>query len=92
MKILKLLIIEKYFLGLFLFPNNECVKIDGSQLLCILLYNDYIIRLSEKYTENYNQLNIALPYIVISKMKLPFICKSHSKISRHRRSDISGKF
>ncbi|XP_006614220.1 rotatin isoform X1 [Apis dorsata] len=75
--------------SLFLFPNNECVKIDGSQLLCILLYNDYIIRLSEKYAENYNQLNVALPYIIISKMKLPFICKSHSKISRHRRSDMS---
>lgn len=49
------------------------------------------MRYSEKYAENYNQLNIALPYIIISKMKLPFICKSHSKISRHRRSDMSGK-
>lgn len=49
------------------------------------------MRLSEKYTENYNQLNISLPYIIVSKMKLPFLCKSHWKISRHRRSDMSGK-
>lgn len=84
-------ITKKYFLGLFLFPNNECVKTDGSQLLCLLLYNEYIMRLSEKYTENYNQLNISLPYIIVSKMKLPFLCKSHWKISRHRRSDMSGK-
>ncbi|XP_024221639.1 rotatin isoform X2 [Bombus impatiens] len=75
--------------SLFLFPNNECIKTDGSQLLCLLLYNEYIMRLSEKYTENYNQLNISLPYIIVSKMKLPFLCKSHWKISRHRRSDMS---
>ncbi|XP_053987608.1 rotatin [Hylaeus volcanicus] len=75
--------------SLFLFPNNECIKSDASQLLCLLLYNEYIMRLSEKYTETFNQLNISLPYIIISKMKLPFTCKSHWKISPHRRSDIS---
>ncbi|KOC59425.1 Rotatin [Habropoda laboriosa] len=74
--------------SLFLFPNNECVKIDGSQLLCLLLYNEYIMRLSEKCAQNYNQLNISLPYIIVSKMKLPFLCKVHSKISMHRRSDM----
>ncbi|XP_043258441.1 rotatin [Colletes gigas] len=75
--------------SLFLFPNNECIRTDGSQLLCLLLYNEYIMRQSEKYTENYNQLNISLPYIILSKMRLPFSCKSHWKISTHRRSDIS---
>ncbi|XP_017766173.1 PREDICTED: rotatin [Eufriesea mexicana] len=75
--------------SLFLFPNNECVKTDGSQLLCLLLYNEYIMRLNEKHTENYNQLNISLPHIIVSKMKLPFLCKSHWKISMHRRSDMS---
>ncbi|KAK1119474.1 hypothetical protein K0M31_013302 [Melipona bicolor] len=75
--------------SLFLFPDNECIKIDGSQLLCLLLYNECIMRQNEKYVENYNQLNISLPYIIVSKMKLPLFCKSHWKISRHRRSDIS---
>ncbi|XP_076183468.1 rotatin homolog anastral spindle 3 isoform X2 [Ptiloglossa arizonensis] len=75
--------------SLFLFPNNECIKIDASQLLCLLLYNEHIMRLSEKHTENYNLLNISLPYIIVSKMRLPFSCKSHWKISTHRRSDIS---
>ncbi|XP_034182443.2 rotatin homolog anastral spindle 3 isoform X1 [Osmia lignaria lignaria] len=75
--------------SLFLFPNNESVKTDGSQLLCLLLYNEYIMRLSEKYAENYNHLNISLPYLIVSKMKLPFLCKFHWKISMHRRSDIS---
>ncbi|CAL7947029.1 unnamed protein product [Xylocopa violacea] len=73
--------------SLFLFPNNECVKTDGSQLLCLLLYNEYLMRANERYTENYNQLHISLPYIIVSKMKLPFICKSYWKISMHRRSD-----
>ncbi|CAK9800001.1 RTTN [Anthophora quadrimaculata] len=72
---------------LFLFPNNECVKIDSAQLLCLLLYNEYIMRLSDKCAQNYNQLNISLPYIIVSKMRLPFLCKSYSKISMHRRSD-----
>ena len=82
---------KKYFSALFLFPDNECIKVDGSQLLCLLLYNECIMRQNEKYVENYNQLNISLPYVIVSKMKLSFFCKSHWKISRHRRSDISGK-
>nr|XP_012136876.1 PREDICTED: rotatin isoform X4 [Megachile rotundata] len=75
--------------SLFLFPNNECVRTDGSQLLCLLLYNEYIMRLGENYTENYNQLNISLPHLIVSKMRLPFLCKFHWKISMHRRSDVS---
>lgn len=50
------------------------------------------MRLSEKYAESYNQLNISLPYIIVSKMRLPFHCKSHWKVSMHRRSNISGKY
>nr|XP_031848371.1 rotatin isoform X1 [Nomia melanderi] len=75
--------------SVFLFPSNESVRTDGSQLLCLLLYNEYIMRLSEKSTENSIQLNISLPHLITSKMKLPFLCKSHWKISMHRRSDLS---
>ncbi|XP_076653624.1 rotatin homolog anastral spindle 3 isoform X2 [Halictus rubicundus] len=75
--------------SIFLFPSNESIRTDGSQLLCLLLYNEYIMRLSENQTENYNQLNISLPHLITSRMKLPFLCKSHWKISMHRRSDIS---
>ncbi|KAI4475480.1 hypothetical protein M0802_015139 [Mischocyttarus mexicanus] len=75
--------------SIFLFPNNECVKTDGSCILCLLLYNDYIIRMNEKHVESNVQLTISLPHIIVIKMKLPFICKSHWKISIHRRSEIS---
>ncbi|XP_015437120.1 PREDICTED: rotatin [Dufourea novaeangliae] len=70
--------------SIFLFPNNECVRNDGSQLLCLLLYNEYIMRLNE-----INSKNISLPYLIVCKMKLPFLCKSHWKISMHTRSDTS---
>lgn len=73
--------------GLFLFPNNECVKSDGAQLLCLLLYSEYIVKVNEKDVEN----SISLPYLVLTNMKLPFACKSHWKISIHRRSNISCK-
>ncbi|KAG7209111.1 hypothetical protein KM043_015257 [Ampulex compressa] len=74
--------------SLFLFPNNECVKMDASQLLCLLLYNEYIMRVNEKTSENH-QLNISLPYIIVTRMRLPFICKYHWKTSMYRRSDVS---
>ncbi|KAK2582399.1 hypothetical protein KPH14_004718 [Odynerus spinipes] len=75
--------------SIFLFPNNECVKVDGSYILCLLLYSDYIIRANNKEAENNNQLNISLPHIIVTKMRLPFVCKSHWKTSIHRRSDVS---
>ncbi|XP_011873858.1 PREDICTED: rotatin isoform X2 [Vollenhovia emeryi] len=74
--------------SLFLFPNNECIKSDGAQLLCLLLYSEYIIRVNEKDVENNIASHISLPYIV-TNMKLPFVCRSHWKTSIHRRSDIS---
>ncbi|XP_043681789.1 rotatin isoform X1 [Vespula pensylvanica] len=75
--------------SIFLFPNNECVKADGSYILCLLLYNDYIIRMNEKQTESNVQLTVSLPHIIVIKMRLPLICKSHWKTSIHRRSEIS---
>ncbi|XP_043499586.1 rotatin isoform X2 [Polistes fuscatus] len=75
--------------SIFLFPNNECVKADGSYILCLLLYNDYIIRMNEKHVESNVQLTISLPHIIVIKMRLPLICKSHWKTSIHRRSEIS---
>ncbi|XP_071558418.1 rotatin [Temnothorax nylanderi] len=75
--------------SLFLFPNNECVKSDGAQLLCLLLYSEYIIRINEKDVENNIASHISLPYIVVTNMKLPFVCRSHWKTSIHRRSDVS---
>ncbi|GAB1865817.1 Rotatin [Camponotus japonicus] len=77
--------------SLFLFPNNECIKTDGAQLLCLLLYSEHIIRVSEKATlaENSIASHISLPYIVVANMKLPFACKSHWKTSLHRRSDVT---
>ncbi|XP_011645189.1 LOW QUALITY PROTEIN: rotatin [Pogonomyrmex barbatus] len=74
--------------SLFLFPNNECIKSDGAQLLCLLLYSEYIIRINEKDMENIAS-HISLPYIVVTNMKLPFVCRSHWKMSVHRRSDVS---
>nr|XP_012230900.1 PREDICTED: LOW QUALITY PROTEIN: rotatin [Linepithema humile] len=71
--------------SLFLFPNNEWVKSDGSQLLCLLLYSEYIIKVNEKNIEN----SVSLPYIIVKNMKLPFECRSHWKTSIHRRSDMS---
>ncbi|XP_012536869.1 rotatin isoform X2 [Monomorium pharaonis] len=75
--------------SLFLFPNNECVKSDGAQLLCLLLYSEYIIRVNEKDMENNIASHISLPYIVVTNMKLPFVCRSHWKMSIHRRSNVS---
>ncbi|KAM0726292.1 Rotatin [Formica fusca] len=77
--------------SLFLFPNNEYTKTDGAQLMCLLLYSEHIIRVSEKaaLVENSIASHISLPYIVVTNMKLPFTCKSHWKTSIHRRSDVS---
>ncbi|XP_015602257.1 rotatin isoform X2 [Cephus cinctus] len=75
--------------SLFLFPNKECVRIDASHLLCLLLYDEYIMRLGEKHVGSSNQLNISLPHIIVSRMRLPYVCKSHWKTSIHRRSDVS---
>lgn len=83
-----------FVLGLFLFPNNEYTKTDGAQLMCLLLYSEHIIRVSEKaaLVENSIASHISLPYIVVTNMKLPFTCKSHWKTSIHRRSDVSCKY
>ncbi|XP_066591011.1 rotatin isoform X2 [Prorops nasuta] len=75
--------------SIFLFPSNECVKVDGSQLLCLILYHEYIMRTGDKKSEYSLHLNISLPYIIVTSMNLPFVCKSHWKTSMHRRSDIS---
>ncbi|KAL6436580.1 hypothetical protein ACFW04_004801 [Cataglyphis niger] len=77
--------------SLFLFPNNEYIKTDGAQLLCLLLYSEHIIRVSEKaaLVENSIASHISLPYIIVTNMKLPFACKSHWKTSAHRRFDVS---
>ncbi|XP_008212651.1 rotatin isoform X1 [Nasonia vitripennis] len=73
--------------SLFLYPNNESVKMDSAQLLALLLYNTYIMRLTER--SHNNPFNISLPYLITITMKLPFTCKAHWKASVHRRSDIS---
>lgn len=78
--------------GLFLFPNNEWVKSDGAQLLCLLLYSEYVIKVTEKDVENSGTSHISLPYIVQTSMKLPFACRYHWKTSLHRRSNISCKY
>lgn len=75
--------------SLFLFPNNESVKVDASQLLCLLIYNEFIIRLGEKYIDKNNPLNVSLPHLIVKQMKLPFLCKNHWKSSVHRRSDVA---
>ncbi|XP_058799120.1 rotatin isoform X2 [Phymastichus coffea] len=73
--------------SLFLYPNNESVKTDAAQLLSLLLYNSYIMKLTEKSLNN--PYNISLPYIITVNMKLPFTCKVHWKTSVHKRSDVS---
>lgn len=78
--------------GLFLFPNNECVKSDGAQLLCLLVYSEYVIKVNEKDVENSVISHISLPHILQMNMKLPFACRSHWKISIHRRSNTSCNF
>ncbi|XP_025159510.1 rotatin [Harpegnathos saltator] len=75
--------------SLFLFPNNECVKSDGAQLLCLLLYSEYVVKVHEKDVENSVTSHISLPHIVLTNMKLPFTCRSHWKTSIHRRSNVS---
>lgn len=72
--------------SLFLFPNHECVKLDVSYLLFILLYSEFMMRLNNNDGSN---LNYSLPYMVISKMHSPIISKTHWKSSIHRKSDTS---
>ncbi|XP_020290276.1 rotatin isoform X2 [Pseudomyrmex gracilis] len=74
--------------SLFLFPNNECVKIDGAQLLCMLLFSGDV-RVHEEDTKNSVALHISLPHIIVTKMKLPFECTYHWKTSKHRQSDMA---
>ncbi|XP_046424633.1 rotatin [Neodiprion fabricii] len=75
--------------SLFLFPNNDCVKNNGSHLLCLLLYSDYILRVGDKETDRPNPINVSLPYIVVARMRLPFTSKCHWKTSIHRCPDLS---
>ncbi|XP_012272783.1 rotatin isoform X2 [Orussus abietinus] len=75
--------------SLFLYPNNEGLKVDASHLLCLLIYNEYIMKLGDKHLEKQNELNISLPYIIVSQMRLPFYCRAHWKTSINRRSDVS---
>ncbi|CAG5088137.1 Similar to RTTN: Rotatin (Homo sapiens), partial [Cotesia congregata] len=72
--------------SLFLFPNHECVKLDVSYLLFILLYSEFMMRLNNNDGSN---LNYSLPYMVIAKMHSPIISKTHWKSSIHRKSDTS---
>ncbi|KAK0170662.1 hypothetical protein PV328_008487 [Microctonus aethiopoides] len=72
--------------SVFLFPNNECIKFDASHLLFTLLFTDYMIRTNGTET---SPLSISLPQIVVSRMQCPFVCKSHWKISIHRKCDQS---
>ncbi|XP_074116184.1 rotatin homolog anastral spindle 3 [Cotesia typhae] len=72
--------------SLFLFPNHECVKLDVSYLLFILLYSEFMMRLNNNDGSN---LNYSLPYMIISKMHSPIISKTHWKSSIHRKSDTS---
>lgn len=75
--------------SLFLFSNNECMKTDAPQLLALLIYNGYIMRLTERTLNN--PYNISLPYLITIGMRLPFTCKAHWKTSVHRKADISSK-
>ncbi|KAL7292988.1 hypothetical protein TKK_0013438 [Trichogramma kaykai] len=73
--------------SLFLYPDNDNNKMDAAQLLVLLLYSGYIMRLTDISVDN--PFNISLPYIITVNMKLPFACKAHWKTSIHRRADIS---
>lgn len=73
--------------GLFLFPSNECAKIDASQLLCLLLYSEYIVMPTTTRDSEYDVMS--LPHIIATRMRLPINCKSHWRTSVHTRTDLA---
>jgi len=68
-----------YILGLFLFPNDESMRSNGSQLLCLLAYGEH----AQKSPRDINNSSVSLPHIVLTSMKVPFECPYLSKPMIH---------
>ncbi|XP_043271648.1 rotatin [Venturia canescens] len=72
--------------SLFLFPNNESIKIDASQLLCLLLYSEYI-KIPTTIGDGESNV-VSLPHVIATKMRIPLNCKSYWKENERREKNI----
>ncbi|XP_015116754.1 rotatin [Diachasma alloeum] len=66
--------------SLFLFPNHEAIKLDTSPLLFLLLFHDQMMNID---------VMISLPEVIVTRMRVPFVCKTHWKTSIHRNGKDS---
>lgn len=67
-----------------MFCMEENLRRDANVLLCLLLYNGYIVGSCLKK-------DLSLPKLVMMKMCLPFQCNEHWATSPNTESSLSGK-
>lgn len=70
--------------GLFLFFTEEQIKQDASALLFLLVFKDFV-------RGNPSRGDFSLPTVIVNRMKVPFQCLSHWKISPNAKESLKGK-
>ncbi|KAK7790266.1 hypothetical protein R5R35_012635 [Gryllus longicercus] len=70
--------------ALFMFGSNRSFRQDVAQLLCLLLYSDYILSVPDSQLNNSSIMHpFSLPELVVKHMKLPFRTLIHWSTSPH---------
>nr|CAD7570235.1 unnamed protein product [Timema californicum] len=79
---------------LFHADKNLCQNV--AQLLCLLLYSDYVLPVPESASSSDGGMAtprwypLSLPNLVVERMRLPFICHTHWKSSQYTQPSLTG--
>nr|CAD7257485.1 unnamed protein product [Timema shepardi] len=79
---------------LFHADKNLCQNV--AQLLCLLLYSDYVLPVPESASSSDGGMAtprwypLSLPNLVVERMRLPFICHTHWKSSQYTQPSMTG--
>lgn len=65
-----------------LYNSDKVIQQDGSVLLCLLLFSEYILNCQK-------DKGMSLPYIVVNNLHIPFRCNTHWKTSKHMKPKLS---
>lgn len=70
--------------GLIMFPSDVRLRINASQLLAVLLYNDVIISASPRsLSDGFVIRGLSVPHLIEARMNLPIVFSTHWRASHY---------
>lgn len=75
-----------------MFPSDLRLRVNASQLLAVLLFNDMIISASPRaLSDGFVIRGLSLPHLIDSRMKLPIVFTTHWRTSHFTEPLMTGK-